>query len=169
MSERADRIRAHIRRCLRPIGGFFCWWYPFRYRQTFAVLLPDGMAIFTAALAGIWLIPYVGFTYTWLYILMLLLSPFVFLTGILIQGPEVKIIRLFGPIPYWVHEVPAQAKFDLYEAWEDPAPTGVGFGVDPSDPIHFGTTRSAEPLFRHVGEILGKAGWQHTAFGWQRP
>lgn len=168
MSQRANRIRSHVLRWLRPIGSLFCWWHSFQYRQTSAVLLPDGMAIFMTALAGMWLIPYLGWTFAWLYIPMLLVSPFVFLAVILIQGPEVVIVRFFGPIPYWIHKVPAEAKFDLFEAWEDPAPTGVGFGIDPYNPIHLGTTPSAEPLFRHVGKILGKSGWRKTAFGWER-
>ncbi|MES2902399.1 MAG: hypothetical protein V4723_21910 [Pseudomonadota bacterium] len=128
------------------------------------------MAIFTIAIAGlhgIWFIQYLGWTFVWLYFPLLLASPFVFLVAILVEGQEVKIVRMFGPIPYWIHKVPARAKFDLYEAWEDPAPSGVGFGIDPSNPIHLGTTASARPLFRHVGDILRQSGWRQTAFGWE--
>lgn len=121
-----------------------------------------------AALGGIWLLPYLGWTHAWLFVPMLLASPFLLLAAIAIRGSEVKIIRLIGPFPYWIHRIPRQAKFDFYEAWEDPAPTGVGFGVDPSDPIHLGTAASADALYQHVSEVLERGGWRQTAFGWEK-
>lgn len=172
MSQRANRLRAFLLkfgRGLRPITRLFCWWRPLRYPKIAIVLLPDSTAIFAVAFSGSWFLPYMGWNFVWLYCLMFLVSPFVFLATILIRGPEVKVMRLFGPLPYWIHEIPAEAKFDLYEGWEDPAPTGVALGTGASDTLHLGTTASAEPLYRYVGEILGTAGWTQTACGWERP
>lgn len=172
MSQRANRLRAFVLklgRGLRPVASLFCWWRPFCYRQIAGVLLPDTMTIFTVAFGGLALLFYVGWNFVWIYCLMLLVSPFVFLATLLIQGPDVKVVRFIGPLPYWIHAIPAEAKFDLYEAWEDPAPTGVSFAVGATDTLHLGTIASAESLYRHVGEILEKAGWRQTALGWERP
>jgi hypothetical protein len=126
------------------------------------------MAIIMVAFGGLALLFYLGWNFVWIYCLMLLVSPLVFLATLLIRGPDVKVIRFFGPFPYWIHVIPAEAKFDLYETWEDPAPTGVSFGVGAADTLHLGTTVSAEPLYRHVGKILKEAGWIQTAMGWER-
>jgi len=172
MSQRGNRLRAfllQLGRGLRPLISLFCWWWPFGYRKNAIVLLPDSTAIFMVAFGGLSLLPYLSWNFFWLYCLTLLVSPFVFLAALLIQESEVKVVRLFGPMPYWIHKIPAEAKFDLYEAWEDPAPSGVSFGSSAANTLHLGTTASAEPLYRYIGEILEKAGWTKTVLGWQRP
>ena len=153
---------------LRPLSSLLCWWHPFRYRETVIVLLPDSMAIFMIAFGGLWLLPYAGWNSVWIYCLALLVSPFWLLAAVLIDGAQVKVVRLFGPVPYWIHKISDEAKFDLYQGWEDTRPTGVSFGVSASDSLHLGTARSAEALYRHVGEVLERAGWRQTASGWER-
>jgi hypothetical protein len=133
------------------------------------------MAVALVAFGGVWLLPLLGWSHLWshifIYCVALLLSPFMFLAVLGVNGNDVKVVRLFALVPYWVHRVPSKAKFELYEAWEDPAPTGVAFEASAygADPLHLGTSLSAAPLFAYVGELLGRAGWKRTAFGYESP
>ncbi|WP_210283262.1 hypothetical protein [Massilia sp. Dwa41.01b] len=126
------------------------------------------MAIIVLGLCALYVVPCMGWKAILGYCAALLLSPFFLLTVLLIRGEQVRVLRMFAVLPYWIHSIPVEAQFELYEAWEDPAPTGVAFGSLATDFLHLGTAASADPLYRHVSGLLERAGWQPTAMGWAR-
>jgi len=128
------------------------------------------MAIFMVAMAGPWLLPYLGWKWIAVYCAGVLLSPAVLLNLVLVSEKSVLVLRLAAFMPYWWHRIPAGARFELYEAWEDPAPTGVAFDYrsDRTDPLHLGTSRSAESLYAHLGGLLENAGWMQNSLGYER-
>lgn len=112
---------------------------------------------------------YGGWNYVLLYCILLPLLPLVFLTVVVIKRRDTKVWRLFCFVPYWVHRVPIGSRFDLNEAWGDPAPSGVAFETSAADSLHLGTSSSADPLFRHLSQVLEKAGWRQTVLDWELP
>jgi hypothetical protein len=101
----------------------------------------------------------------------LVLLPGMLTNLVVIRGPEVSVVRIVGCVPYWRHRVPGDARFDLFEAWEDPAPTGVAFEARSygADPLHLGTGTSARALYEHIGTALSSAGWKRGSLGYERP
>jgi hypothetical protein len=91
----------------------------------------------------------------------LVVLPFTLLSLVRIRNGEVLELKLFLFIPYWLTRVPPGSEFDLYEAWEDPAPTGVAFTFNkPNDKyLHLGTSGNATALLHTIGEILIEQGW----------
>jgi hypothetical protein len=161
----------------RPVIKLYCWWMPLNLgNRRKAVILPDSMAIFMVFLTATFVAPYafsaqvlsvkvaMGGTLIALFALPLLLT-----NVILVAADGVKVVRVFGVVPYWVHRVPADATFDLYESFDDVAPTGVAFEAAAygGDPLHLGTATSAVSLYEHVAYHLQQAGWQRAAFGMQ--
>ncbi len=156
----------------RPLMRLFCWWTPLSVGPLRnAALLPDSMAIFLSIGGGVWVLPYFGWVYASVYCVAVLLSPVALLNLVLVRESEVFVFRLVAFVPYWRHRIPADAKFDLYEAWEDPAPTGVAFEAKSygADPLHLGTSRSAEALFSYLGGLLENAGWKRGVLGYKHP
>lgn len=168
------RLLLGIAAICRPLRYLADWWLPIRSGPLRnSVVIPDSMAIFFVAIGGIWLPPYVGisWSYVTLYLVALLFSPAVLLTLVRVGGNGVCVYRLVAFIPYWWHQIPHDAKFDLYQAWEDPAPTGVAFEARSygADPLHLGTSGSAESLFAYLGSLLVAAGWRKVSFGYEHP
>jgi hypothetical protein len=158
----------------RPLVLLFCWWMPLKLARIHnAVLLPDSMAVLFVVVGGISLVPFFGLKLSYIpaCIVVFLFSPLVLLNLVHVRGPEVFVYRLIAFLPYWRHRIPVDAKFDFFEAWEDPAPTGVAFEADSykNDPLHLGTAESAEPLFLYLGGLLESQGWQKESFSYKRP
>lgn len=165
-------------RILRPVLDQFSWWRPFSLgRFGEAVILPDSMAVFAVALASLVMAtmeplclsvlvgqPVPSF---WLYLLPLLLpavlvSPFGLTAVLWVSREDVRLIRFFVVIPYWVHRVPHDAELPLW-GFED----GMAF-ESPSRPLYelqLGTPTSALHLSHHIAAVLEKAGWQHSPSG----
>jgi hypothetical protein len=158
---------AGVGRILRPAVRLFSWWLPLRLgRFGEAVLLPDPMAILGAVVVLAWLSASVApLSFFWLYLPLLgpalLVSPFALTAVLWVSRKEVRVVRFFVVIPYWVHRVPHQAEFAEFWALEDPAPSGVAFtsrsrtGYE----LHLGTTPSAAGLYHHIAAVLERAGW----------
>jgi len=158
---------ASLGRIVRPVVRLFTWWLPIKLgRFGEAVVLPDSMAILGAVVLLAWLSAIVApLSFFWLYLPLLgpalLVSPFVLTSVLWVSREEVRVVRFFFVIPYWVHRVPHDAEFAEYWAWEDPAPSGVAFtsrsrtGYE----LHLGTTTSAAPLYKHIAAVLEQAGW----------
>lgn len=129
------------------------------------------MSIFVAMLGGIWAVTNVVWSSLAAFAWVVLVSPICLLNLVQIKNSEVRVFRLIFFIPYWIHRVPRNARFDLYEAFEDSAPTGVAFEASSygADPLHLGTARSAEPLYAHLGKLLRDAGWEKATFGYMSP
>ena len=57
------------------------------------------------------------------------LSP-LFVWQVVVVAPRLTwIARTLFLVPCWLSQVTAEVRGELYEAWEDPAPTGVGFDL----------------------------------------
>lgn len=152
---------------LRPL---FCWWVPIRFGSIgHAVLMPDSLVIWMVFFAGVWLLPYLGWKFIPAFCAILIVAPGVSLTLVWVSDSRVLVVRLVACIPYRWNRIPDNATFDLYEAWEDPAPTGVAFEYKSAKTVHFGTVRSAESLYAHVGGLLESVGWKQTSLGYRRP
>jgi hypothetical protein len=150
----------------------FCWWMPLNVGPIRnAVLLPDSMVIFMGAAIVAMFVPYLVWANIWIYSVVVLLSPGFLLTLVLVRERDVFVFRLIAFIPYWRHRIPADAIFSLYEAWEDPAPSGVAFEAESygANPLHLGTSRSARPLFSYIGSLLESAGWKSGPFRYEQP
>lgn len=156
----------------QPVLRLFGWWLPLNYGPfRNGVLLPDSMAIAVVFFVGMLVAPYGGWGGFTIYALAVMASPFFLLNFVQVNNSEARVIRLFGILPYWFHRVPIDAKFDLYEAFEDPAPTGVAFEASSSSAyeLHLGTARNAAALFAYVGSLLSSAGWKRTSLGYEHP
>jgi hypothetical protein len=141
----------------RPFVRLFAWWLTVNLgRGGRAVLLPDSMAIFFAFLIYGMALPYFNL---WRYVpwavAALLVSPFALSCAVWALDREVRVVRLFLGVPYWIHRVPRDAVLELFEAWEDPSPSGIAFeSKGYRDPLHLGTSRSAGALYEQVGSML---------------
>jgi hypothetical protein len=165
---------------LRPVLRPFSSWRPFSLgRFGEAVLLPDSMAIFGVCLASLVMTSIVmtsvsistlmgqqpvtsSFLYLPLGALAVLASPFVLTAVLWVSREEVRLIRFFVVIPYWVHRVPHDAELPLW-GFED----GIAF-KSPSRALYelqLGTPTSALRLSHHIAAVLEKAGWQHSPPG----
>jgi hypothetical protein len=160
-----------IGRLFAPVLRLYGWCVPFRFGPIRnAVLLPDSMAVLMAMVSGICIWPIFGLAFPQSLLVALVLIPGVLLMLVRVKDGEVSVLRLVGFIPYWRHRIPGEAKFSLYEAWEDPAPTGVAFEARSyRTPLHLGTTRSARTLFERVGNLLATAGWKKATLGYEHP
>lgn len=156
----------------RPLQTCFGWSVSWRLSATqTVVLLPDATAAFLVMLSCMWLITtFGGWQLFYAALAAVALSPCL-LNAVVVSEQGVYVFRLFAFIPYWRHSVPATATFELSEGWEDPAPTGVAFDATPygRDPLHLGTSTSAEKLFAQVGTLLEAVGWQRGTFGYTLP
>jgi hypothetical protein len=154
-----------LRPFFRPVARMYSWWCPFRLgRLGEAVLLPDPMAILGAVVVLAWLSAIVSpLSFFWLYLPLLgpalVVSPFVLTAVLWVSREEVRLIRFFFVIPYWVHRVPDDAQFGEFWALEDPAPSGVAFTSRSSIgyELHLGTSTSALRLCRHISDLLERA------------
>jgi hypothetical protein len=171
---------AGVGRILRPVLRPFSAWRPFSLgRFGEAVLLPDSMAIFVVCLASLAMTSIVmtagsisvlvgqqpvtsSFLYLPLGVLAVLASPF-FLTAVLwVSREEVRLVRFFVVIPYWVHPLPHDAELALW-GFED----GMAFKSRSRRlyELQLGTPTSALQLSHHIAAILERAGWQHSPPG----
>ena len=156
------RIGALIAIPFRPVKKLFCWWFSFTTRggATYFVM-PDGYAIFGLLLMPSFFFPGIYIEYFWLVLVGILISPFLMLSLLRIQKGKVMHVNLFLFLPYWVKRVPEHSIFELYEAWGDPAPSGVAFTLPPNPDayLHIGTTTTAKALEQAVGAVLRSQGW----------
>jgi hypothetical protein len=159
-----------IRLALRPLVRAYCWWFPVPIgKRGHAVVLPDSMAIFMVCVAIGLLAPFAW--EQWRFALAFLsLAPAIFTEVVWITPGQVRVIRLFALLPYWVHEIPEDARFDLYESFDDVAPTGVAFesAAYGADPLHLGTAATALPLYHHLSLLLKESGWHQGLGGMTR-
>jgi hypothetical protein len=174
---RKQALVVHLRPFFRPVARLFSWWHPLRLgRFGEAVLPPDPMAALGAVVLLAWLSAIVApLSFFWLYLPLLgpalLVSPFVMTAVLWASREEVRLVRFFVVIPYWVHRVPHDAEFAEFWALEDPAPSGLAFtsrsriGYE----LLLGTTMSAARLHRHISDVLERTGWKphHRGVGRQ--
>jgi hypothetical protein len=171
---------AAIGRILRPVLRPFSSWRPFSLgRFGEAVLLPDSTAIFFLGLVSLAMTSIVmtsasisifvgqqpvtsSFLYLPLGVLAVLASPFVLTAVLWVSGEEVRLVRFFVVIPYWVHRVPHDAELPLW-GFED----GMAFTSRSRAlyELQLGTPTSALHLSHHIAAVLEKAGWQHSPPG----
>ena len=156
------RIGAVIAIPFKPLQKLFCWWFSFKspFGSTYFVT-PDGYAIFGLLMLPGFFFPGIFFEHIWLTIAGVLASPFFMLSLLRIREGKVVHFNLFLFAPYWVKRVPKDSKFELYEAWGDPAPTGVAFTLPPKADayLHIGTTPTAKALEQAIGTVLQQQGW----------
>ncbi len=164
-------IHAILRAGLSWIGRLFGWWCPLRLGRAHIVVLPDHMSILMLALAGFHLVAFAGWHGMLSFCGALLLSPFLCLTLVHVTRSDVRVLRCLLFVPYWIRTVPEDAWFDVYDSWDDPAPTGIAFtpAQGRGKPLHLGTTATAWPLYHHVSAILEHFGWERALSGWRRP
>lgn len=159
-----------LRKLFAPLIACFNWWYGKKQgNNSCLVLVPDSMNIFFVFLASTYLLPYTSMKTITFCSLALLFSPFI-LTGLLwVSAEKIFFLRLCCGIPYWCNWVERGQIFTLYEAWEDPAPSGVAFEDPNSDrePLHIGGVQSALPIYHFVGQTLAQMGWQQDIHGWR--
>lgn len=166
---------------VRPVLPVFSWWRPFRLgRFGEAVLLPDSMAIFAVVMtwivaasgimASVWLSILVGqpSSFPWVYRALvglglpaMLVSPFLLTAVLWVSCEDVRLVRFFAVIPYWVHRVPHDAEF----TWDLDYPVGFTSRSRFAYDLQIGTPTSARSLYHHVSEVLGRAGWKPTPVG----
>lgn len=155
----------------RPILIWFGWCLTVRLSSMRAVvLMPDGMAAFFVLFFGLYL-PFIAVKFLYAYLAAIVAASLLFMNAVWVGDKDIYVFRMVAFIPYWRHRIPSDAWFDLYEAWEDVAPTGVAFdaGSYGGEPLHLGTSRSAEKLFEQVGALLEAEGWQRGTFGYTHP
>ena len=171
---------AGLGRILRPVLRPFSSWRPFGLgRFGDAVLLPNSMAIFVVCLASLAMTSIVmtsasisvlvgqqpvtsSFLYLPLRALAVLASPFVLTAVLWVTREEVRLVRFFVVIPYWVHRVPHDAELALW-GFED------GMAIRSRSrrfyELQLGTPTSALQLSHHIVGVLERAGWQHSPPG----
>ena len=151
-------------RLLRPAARLYTWWRAVSLgRHGEVVVLPDALAIFICFCASAFLIPFRIGLYFALLLPALALAPFILTTVVWVSRVEVLVVRFFLVFPYWMHRVPEHATFELDQAWENRAPSGVAFeSVAPRRRLHLGTTKSAQALYRHISVLLERAGWRRS-------
>jgi hypothetical protein len=171
-------LYAGIRRVLRPVLDQFSWWRPFRLgRFGEAIFLPDSTAIFVVCLLfliaassamALSCISILGSqpSYFWLYLLPLLVpavlvSPFALTAVLWVSPKEVRLVRVFTLIPYWIHRVPRDAEFK----WELDYPVGFTSRSRAAYELQLGTPASASPLYHHICQVLERAGWRLSPVG----
>jgi hypothetical protein len=167
---------------VRPVLPLFSWWRPFRLgRFGEAVLLPDSMAIFavvmtwvvgaSGVMALVWLSVILAsqpLPLLWLYLALLalglpamLVSPFLLTAVLWVSREDVRLVRFFAVIPYWVHRVPHDAEF----TWDLDYPVGFTSRSRFAYDLQLGTPTSARSLYHHVSEVLERAGWKPAPAG----
>lgn len=175
------QVFVDLRPLVRPVLPLFSWWRPFRLgRFGEAVLLPDSMAIFvvvmtwvvaaSGVMASVWLSILVGqpSLFPWLYLALvglglpaMLVSPFLVMAVLWVSREDVRLVRFFAVIPYWVHRVPHDAEF----TWDLDYPVGFTSRSRFAYDLQLGTPTSARSLYHHVSEVLGRAGWKPAPAG----
>ncbi|HEY9110134.1 MAG TPA: hypothetical protein VIN58_25930 [Roseateles sp.] len=153
-----------------PILIWFGWCLTLRLSSMrTVVLVPDGTNALFVLMAGIYF-PIIAVKYLYFYIAAIAASAVLFLKAVSVSEDGIYVFRLFALVPYWRHRIPQTARFDLYEAWEDLKPTGLSFELAPygGNPLHLGTSRSAEKLFAEVGGLLEAEGWTRGPLGYER-
>lgn len=149
----------------RPLMIPFRWWFSHNFASGAVVfVLPDSMAIFMVFYG----IGFIGLPF-WrvdigLILAFVFLSPAVLLNFLHVKDGRVLFVRTFLCIPYWVVRIPAGSHFEQFEAWEDPAPSGVAFEYGTTT-IHLGTAHTAAALDRAIGAALGGQGWRRESLG----
>lgn len=164
-------LRKILRAVFAPFLTHFSWWYgKKRGQRACIVLVPDFTNILTAFfLACFFILPYTSLRTLAIAAIALLFSPLI-LTGLLwVSAERILFIRLFCGLPYWFHRIGKDQIFTLYEAWEDPVPTGVAFESASKEGLHIGGVRSALPIYHFVGQTLAQLGWQQDTHGWNAP
>lgn len=161
------RLFRGVELALRPLVRAYCWWLPISFgRRGRAVVLPDSMAIFSVWVAVGIVAPFA--LEQWRYaVALLLLAPALFTAVVWVAPERVRVIRVFTLLPYWVHRIPADARFELYESFDDVAPTGVAFesAAYGANPLHLGTAATARPLYMHLAALLKERGWRQGPSG----
>ncbi len=182
---------AGLGRILRPVLSQFSWWRPFRLgRFGEAVLLPDSTAIFVVCLVSLlvaspimaslpisMLVGQQRASFFWFYLVPLLVpavlaSPFVLTAVLWVSGEEVRLVRFFLVIPYWVHRVPHDAEFALpiddgplaftsrsRIPLDDRLFAFISRSRGPYE-LQLGTTTSAVRLYHHISKALERTGWK---------
>jgi hypothetical protein len=159
---------AAVRYAFEPIARWFSWWRGWKSnRFGVVVVAPDNFAWLFVLMAPLPVWPAIMLSKYYLFLLLALpLYPVLFTSAVVIGSVHVRWFKCFFFIPYWTRKMPADAKFSLFEAWEDPAPSSVAFESDSrrtfGDPhfcIHFGSARSAGSLYSFIGSALKQVGW----------
>lgn len=165
-------------RVFEPIVRWFSWWKSWRSKRLgVVVVVPDNFAWLFLMLAPLIGFPAMLASRYYLFLLPALpLYPILFTAVLSINADRVRWFKCFLFIPYWTRKIPADAKFSLYEAWEDPAPSGVAFESnsrrtfgDSSYCVHFGATQSASDLYSFVGSALKQVGWVEAHGEFKKP
>jgi hypothetical protein len=170
------QVGAILSRVFLPVRRLYSWWLPLNLgRLGEVVFLADSTALMATVVVPAVLTPFVLWMFfAELYLPLLVLAalwcPFVLNAAVWIGRGEVRVVRLFVIVPYWVQRVPGDATFEPYQAWEDPEPEGVAFDakVYRGDPLHLGTATSAEGLYECISGILERAGWRRLTLGMER-
>jgi hypothetical protein len=177
-----QRVFGDLRPIVRPVLHLFSWWHPFRLgRFGEAVLLPDSMANFcvamtwvvaaSGAMALVWLSMLTGqpLSLLWLYLALLglgmpavLVSPFLLTAVLWVSHEDVRLVRFFAVIPYWVHRLPRDAEFTRDLDY----PVGFTSRSRRGYDLQLGTPTSASPLYHHISQVLERAGWKPAPPGY---
>lgn len=144
----------------------FSWWCSFTFRGSRYFLLPDSTGRDFVVVALATLVPYFIF---WpgrlnpLWFLALLI-PFSMLGILRVSSDRVQWIKLFLFLPYYSHKLPSDAKFSLFQAWEDKNASGVAFDSKTygASPLHLGNSSNAAALFSVIKDALLVAGWKQV-------
>ena len=133
------------------IAPFYSWHLTLPIgRRCTVVIVPDSawFTIMACLVFSLFLIPaplsiIVGF------VALVALSPLYVWQAVIAIPHRTWIVRTLFLVPCWATRVPAGAHAELYEAWEDPAPTGVGFGLR-RDWVIIGNGWNAKALLARV-------------------
>lgn len=158
------RIGKAIGFVLRPVTWPYGLWWQFRRRDgTTFFVMPDTFALLLVMVATGTFFPPLLWRYMWAVPAVVFIAPFMMLSVLRIRRGEVTHFKTFLLVPYWRSRVPAGSQFDLYDAWEDPAPSGVAFTLPPcaGEYLHLGTPGNAQALYQAVFEALKTQGWRN--------
>jgi hypothetical protein len=165
-------LRHQAALALRYLSDRCDWWQERRAGEKHIFLVVDMEAVFTLFMLVLNLPFFIGciehfFTTFFALLLALLMSPFILSARLCICKGRVSAWRCLLFIPYWKIRLPKPARFDLYEAYEDPAPSGVAFdaGDEAYRYVHFGSANSAHALYAAIKAALLAQGWTEGRFG----
>ncbi|HEY8102344.1 MAG TPA: hypothetical protein VIF82_16520 [Burkholderiaceae bacterium] len=155
------RLGRALGRIFRPITILFGWWRQFNVAGATYFVMPDSMAIFMVLLAPVTIFPWIYLQSIQVTIFAILISPFALLSVTKIKNDGVVHIRFLFFVPYWFTRIPRGSRFELYEAWEDPAPSGVAFELPhkSGEYLYLGTATTAVNLAAAMSTALISHGW----------